>query len=145
MRDASIRLTQELKPKQSIRHGAADIEAPPVAAHVALVTPPHIAVHLVRCIESAALQQAGSQAQGHRGIIRPFASPEGKRAATDHVLQRLERTSRFELNRSTHRVTDSQPQQTTTKTVATGFVLPRHLETTLIEIPFPPRNVKISS
>lgn len=71
--------------------GAADVEAVPRAAQVALIVPSEVALQLVQWIESTTFDQALGQTERHGGVVRPLPGLETEGAATDQVRQGLER------------------------------------------------------
>ena len=88
----------------------ADVEAPPVARHVPLIMPAHVALHLVMQVK-AVFEQAGRQAQGHAGVVDPLAGKQLERASADHVGQRRKRAARLEFDRCADGVPHGQAQQ----------------------------------
>ena len=77
---------------------------------VTALRPSQITGHLIGGVESTRFHQAGSKAQSHRGVVRPFARCESKRAAADHICNRREAASRLELHSGPDSVSGGQPQ-----------------------------------
>ena len=97
---------------QRIRSGSANIKTPAGAGHIAFVVPVQVAVELVVHVKPV-LDQAGCQAQGHAGVVRPLAGLQLKGAATAHVADGRKRTTRRELHAGAKRITHRQAQKRT--------------------------------
>ena len=112
--------------RQRLVDRVADIEAVPPRGQVALVPPPQVTAHLIGRVESAALDQALCQAQGHRRVVSPLARLQPERAAAGHVTDRLESTGPLELQRRAKRIPRRQPQQTTAETIPGRYTTNQH-------------------
>src|SRR5690606_8867761 len=80
--------------------------------------PRNVTLHLVARIKPLLLDQAGSQTQRHRGIIRPLPCLKMKRSPAHHVRHRRKAAPRTKLDGCSHRVAARQPHQAPAKTVA---------------------------
>ena len=97
-----------------------DVEAAPIAAHIALIAPTQIPGHLIARVEAAGLDQGRSEAERHRGVVGPFAGLQAERPAADHVGERLERTAWLEFHGGPNGVTDCKAEQGAEDAVGIG-------------------------
>lgn len=91
-------------------HGDANVKATAVAAHIAMIHPVTIPLHLVGGVKPPALHQTMRQAQRHGGIVRPLPGFQPKRPAAHHIRQWRKRPAWLKLHRRAHRVAAGQPQ-----------------------------------
>ena len=96
---------------QRSAHGDADVETATIAAHVAPFLPCAVALHLIRSIQSGAVDQALSQAQSHRGVIGPFTWIERKRTTATQIRNLRERATRFEFGRRSNSIADGKTEE----------------------------------
>jgi hypothetical protein len=122
VRAARKRVASALKGAQGGAHSAAYIETCPVAAQVALIPPPQVALHLIAGVEAFARDQAVRKAQRHRCIVGPLAGLQDEWPSTDHIDDRFERTWRLELHRRSYGVSDREAQQTSAESVLAADV-----------------------
>jgi len=80
--------------------------------HVAFVAPTPVALHLVVGVKAVALDEAGSKAERHGGIVRPFPRIEVEGASADHIVDGGECSCWFEFQSCAYCVTGGQTQQT---------------------------------
>ena len=87
---------------------------------MAVTKPANVAPQLVGRVEAAALDQAFSKTERHRGVVGPLPGHEAERAAADHLGQRLERSRTLELERRSECVTDGEAEERTERSVFEG-------------------------
>ena len=79
---------------------------------MSFLPPAHITFHLTFWIESPTFNQAFGKAEGHGGIIGPFAGLEMERAASHHVGDGCECSGRLEFKRSPQGIPNRQAGET---------------------------------
>ena len=83
-------VTRSVEPHERVERGIADVEAIARGRKVALVVPAHVASHLVRSVESTALDQALREAERHRCVVRPLAGFQTEGTSAHHIFDGFE-------------------------------------------------------
>ena len=89
---------------EGVRYGIADIKALAGRRKISLVRPTDVAPHLIRSIESAALDQARRQTKRHRRVIGPLPRIQIEQPTANHVRNWLEGARFLKLKRGTQRI-----------------------------------------
>ena len=95
----------------------ADVETGAVAAQIAFIGPPAVALHLIVCVEPIALDKAGCQTKSHGSVVGPLTRQEIERASAGHVGEPFEGSPRTKLHRCADCVPSSKAKEAASKSV----------------------------
>ena len=88
-----------------------NVETEAGAAQVSVAPPPDVPLQLVHGVESPAFDQTFRQAEGHGGVVGPFAGHQPVGAAAEHLGHGIERSRSHEFHWRAQGISHGQPQQ----------------------------------